>query len=145
MQLLWILKASYLGVQSLWIISSWVKPVRYWHLKMFELSVHLFSSRVYQRPLFIILSNIYRQNCNLVCRYCQIIRFMRSWTDNFIWKTVGKYFLQMLVRSYLSPREMCALSDDILFYTFISVLHFNSVLVTWLLLTAFPKQLVIKL
>ena len=45
----------------------------------------------------------------------------------------------------LSLREMCALSDDILFYTFISVLRFNSVLVTWLLLTASPKQLVIKL
>ena len=43
----------------------------------------------------------------------------------------------------LSPREMCTLSDDILFYTFISVLHFNSVLVTWLLLTAFSKQLVV--
>lgn len=54
-------------------------------------------------------------------------------------------FLYVFVSIYPPKKCVPLPSDDAPFHTSVSVLHSNSVLVTRLLLTASPKQLVIRL
>lgn len=63
---------------------------------------------------------------------CHVIRLISSWTDNFIWKIIGKMFL-VCVNISSSKKWVPLVGNDSPSYTFISVLHFSSVGVMWLL------------